>query len=214
MRITIPGNDYSALLALLICAAILTGCASGLSKEECEVVNWQSIGYEDGLKGLPQDRVGKHRKDCAEHGVALNLSAYRTGWREGVATYCRPGNGYRLGRDGVDYYGVCPPHLEDAFIDAYGSGRRLYNLEQEVRRLSHKLGRTRRHLDRLETEIRDTGLELVAPDVATSQRVVLLDELRRLETEHSELRDHVIPDLEYRLANLRSDLADMRAAHR
>lgn len=177
------------------------------------MVNWRSIGYEDGLKGLPQDRVSKHRRDCAEHGVALDLGAYREGWREGVESYCRPVNGYRLGRSGVDYYGVCPTQLEDAFIEAYGSGRRLHNLEQEVRRLSHKLNSAHRNLDRLETDIRDTGLELVAPGLTTSRRVVLLDELRRMENRHSELRDHIIPDLEYRLANRRSDLADMRATH-
>jgi hypothetical protein len=192
--------------------ACLSGCASGPTKEECVAVDWRTLGYEDGIKGWSQTRVGTHRKACAKHGVTLNLDAYRQGWQEGVERYCQPGNGYRQGRGGAAYQGVCPEQLEPGFLEAYRSGRDLYSVEKDVQQLSRALYSARSHLAKLEVAIRDTGLDLVAPGLPTAERVVLLDELRKLEAEHSELRNHEIPALEHRLAIRQDDLAEMRAS--
>jgi hypothetical protein len=191
----------------------LSGCASGLSKEECDTISWRAIGYEDGMKGWSQTRVGTHRKACARHGVALDLEDYRQGWEEGVERYCQPSNGYRQGRSGASYHAVCPQQVEPEFMQAYSSGRELYVLEKDVRRLSRALNSSRSHLADLEVSIRDAGLELVAPDVPTRQRVILLDELRVLEAEYSELRNYEIPELEHQLADQQDNLARMRADH-
>lgn len=201
---------FSCLLAL---AAWLTGCASGLSKEECDSIDWRTIGYEDGIKGWSQTRVSNHRKACAKHGVTLELDAYRQGWAEGVERYCQPGNGYRQGRSGGQYQGVCPQRLEPGFMQAYQSGRELYVAEKDVQQLSRTLNAKRRHLGELETAIRDTGLDLVAPGIHTEQRVILLDELRKLEAEYSDLRNYAIPDLEHQLATQQSKLSNLRAQH-
>lgn len=194
-------------------AACLSGCASGLSKEECDTIDWRTIGYEDGIKGWSQTRVSTHRKACAKHGVALELDAYRQGWNEGVERYCQPGNGYRQGRSGGQYQGVCPQRLEPGFMQAYRSGRELYVVENDVQQLSRTLNTKRRHVGELETAIRDTGLDLVAPGVSTEERIILLDDLRKLEAEYSDLRNYEIPELEHQLATRQSALETLRAQH-
>jgi hypothetical protein len=196
--------------ASLALALVMTGCASGLTKEECQLGDWRTIGYEDGLKGLAQTRISEHRKDCAEHGVALNLDAYRSGWDEGVRRYCEPGNGYRQGRGGARYNGVCPATLEPGFLQAYSRGREIHDLEAEVSRLRRSLNDKHNRMAEIEVQMRDTGLGLVAAGLSTEQRVVLLDELRKLEAERAATRAE-IPYLEAELGDQRQHLAQVSA---
>jgi Protein of unknown function (DUF2799) len=209
----LPVVRFAALLVPLSLAAWLSGCASGLSKEECDAADWRAIGYEDGIKGWSQTRLSTHRKACAKHGVSLVLDDYLKGWQAGVEQYCQPANGYRQGRSGAGYQGVCPAQLEPGFMQAYRSGRELYALEKDVQRLGHAVNTSHNRMADLEVAIRDAGLELVAPDVSTARRVVLLDEVRKMEAEYSDLRDHRIPELENQLAMQQSNLAQMRAEH-
>jgi hypothetical protein len=203
-------NSCERIFALLALVATLAGCAGGLSKQECDVADWRSIGYEDGVKGWSQTRIGEHRKACARHGVALDLDAYRSGWGEGVQRYCQPGNGYHEGRTGRKYAGVCPPDLESAFLNAYHDGRELYGLEAKVRKVAKRLQYDRARLTDIEVAMRDTGLELVAPGVITERRVVLLDELRQLGEERAVIRAE-IPALEAELESHKQRLAIISA---
>jgi hypothetical protein len=211
MRQRSPFHDSrERVLVPLALVAILTGCASGLSKQECDVADWRAIGYEDGVKGWSQARIGEHRKACAKHGVSLDLDAYRSGWEEGVERYCQPGNGYHEGRAGRRYLGVCPQGLEPAFLSAYHDGRELYGLEAKVHQIAKQLQYDRTRLANIEVEMRDAGLELVAPGVATERRVVLLDELRKLEEERAATKA-AIPALEADLESHKQRLAIISA---
>jgi len=194
----------------LALALAVSACASGLSKDECRLADWRTIGYEDGARGVSQSRIGEHRKACADHGVAPDLDAYRSGWQEGVQGYCQPGNGYRLGRSGSHYGGVCPAALEPAFLQAYGHGREIHSLEYEVKRLQRTLNHKHSRMADIEVEMRDTGIDLVAADMTTEERVVLLDELRKLEAERSATRAE-IPHLEAELEQHRQRLAVVSA---
>ncbi|MGD8851905.1 MAG: DUF2799 domain-containing protein [Gammaproteobacteria bacterium] len=193
-------------LAPVAFAALLTACAGGMSKEECQLADWRTIGYEDGVRGLPQTQISGHRKACAGYGVALNLDAYRSGWEEGVRRYCQPGNGYRLGRSGGRYNGVCPTELEPAFLEAHGYGREIHALESEIKGLQHTLRHKYDRVAALEVEMRDTGIDLVAAEMTTPQRVVLLDELRKLQQEHASTKAE-IPYIESELEDRREHLA-------
>ncbi len=203
-------DSLERVLTLLALLAILSGCAAGLSKQECALADWRAIGYEDGVKGWSQARISEHRKACAAHGVALDLDAYRSGWEEGVQRYCQPGNGYHEGRTGRRYAGVCPPGVEPAFLNAYHDGRELYDLEAKVRQVTKRLRYDRARLTDIEVAMRDTGLELVAPGVATERRVVLLDELRKLGDERAAIRAE-IPVLEAELEGRKQHLAIISA---
>jgi hypothetical protein len=198
------------VLALLAVVGTLAGCAGGLSKPECDTANWRAIGYEDGVKGWSQAHVGEHRKACARHGVTMDLDAYRSGWEAGVERYCQPGNGYHEGRTGRSYTGVCPQGLEAAFLSAYHDGRELHDLEGKVRKVAKRLKYDHARLADIEVAMRDTGLELVAPGVATERRVVLLDELRKLGEERASIRAE-IPALEAELESHKQRLAIVSA---
>jgi len=195
------------LLGLIAVMVLISGCAS-LSKEECQTANWKTIGFEDGAQGKPEARIRAHRKACAEYGVAPELEAYRSGWEEGVARFCQPGNGYSQGRSGKEYSGVCPDSLETAFLQSYRDGRALYKLEADISRLSTKLTYQRKRLAEIDVEMRDAGIELVAKDVPVERRVVLLDELRKLGDERSNIKVK-IPLLETELENRKQRMATM-----
>src|SRR5687767_3457821 len=73
--------------------ALATACSSSMSKDECRTVDWRTVGYEDGVAGRAGDRIGDHRRACAEYGVSPNLAAYQAGRTQGLREYCQPHNG-------------------------------------------------------------------------------------------------------------------------
>lgn len=204
-------NKYLKFTFIAILAGAIGGCAGGLSKQECELADWHSIGFEDGAKGLPQTQVSRHRKNCAEHGIGLQLNEYRDGWQAGIDTYCQPGNAYNLGRKGKSYRGVCPGDVEPAFLAAYGEGRSLYALEQDVYQLNRALKRKHQRMDAIEVEMRDAGLELVANGVPTERRVLLLDSLRKLGDERNQTQTR-IAEIESELAHKQYQLDQLSSA--
>lgn len=191
---------------LVAFAVLASGCASGLSRDECNTADWRTIGYEDGVQGRSQTRISGHRKACAKHGVGLNLETYRSGWEEGVRRYCQAGNGYNQGRRGKSYSGVCPAQMEADFLQAYRAGRQLYDLEVGVQQTARKLRHKRKRLADIEVDMRDTGIELVTTGVTTERRVILLDELRKLEQQRAATKKQ-IPLLEAELERQTNRLA-------
>lgn len=53
---------------------LLSSCAT-LSKQECVVGDWQTIGYNDGVAGHYADRLASHTKACAKASVAPDPQA-------------------------------------------------------------------------------------------------------------------------------------------
>ena len=66
----------------------LAGCAS-LSKSECEVGDWYSLGKSDGYKGVsPFSKIASYNEACNEHGVYVDQDRYNQGHAEGLVNYC------------------------------------------------------------------------------------------------------------------------------
>jgi hypothetical protein len=177
-------------LALLLAGLVMQGCAT-LSKEECRVADWYAIGYEDGLRGYPSHRFGEHRKACAEHGVTPDLDRYSAGRLVGLGEFCVPRNGYRLGRTGSGYGGVCPRKAEHLFLEAYEAGRRIHVAEAEAKRLERRLQAQISELHTLEEELAATESELVLAGTTTRRREQLLGKLRSLEAEAAEMAESI-----------------------
>ena len=91
MRATIKTTSRCSLLVVLA-TIFATGCAT-LDKDECRTANWHTLGFTDGTQGRLPERIDTYRKDCAEHGVAPDLDAYRLGREEGLLEYCRERSG-------------------------------------------------------------------------------------------------------------------------
>ena len=119
--------------AMTMLGLLLAACSSStMNRDECMAVDWRTVGYEDGVAGRAGDRIGEHRKACAEYGVTPNLAAYQAGRAEGLREYCQPHNGYRYGAEGRAYYGACPADLAQPFVEAYDAGHELYVRERRL----------------------------------------------------------------------------------
>jgi Protein of unknown function (DUF2799) len=149
-------------------ALLLVGCSTTMNKDECRAVDWRTVGYEDGVAGHSGERIGQHRKACAEHGVTPDLEAYRAGRAEGLREYCQPHNGYRAGANGAVYHDSCPADLAPAFVAAYESGRELYVRERRVSDADAAIAARRHEIVRLEDRLAKRTFAAIS-DTATPE---------------------------------------------
>ena len=176
-------------LALLL---MLSGCAT-LDESECRSADWQTIGLEDGGKGLPVTTVGRHRKACADYGIRPNLDAYRRGHAAGVVSYCTPRNGFIQGKAGRSHHDVCPASLRDGFLAGYEDGQELHGLERERDRLRRDIRAAEENIHDAEDRLGRREARLVADGVSSTEREQLLAEIKaelaRTERLRSELEE-------------------------
>lgn len=178
-------------LALVIVG--MSGCAT-MSEDECMTSDWSAIGYEDGSRGYTTDRLGKHRKACAKHGVTPDFAAYQSGRDQGLIEYCQPGRGFTVGSHGGSYHGVCSVNLEADFLDAYNAGYHLYSLRSSVNSASGSIHSKEHELQEIDDLIAVAEVGLISNNTTQEERVLLLADLKemaedtgRLEAEIREL---------------------------
>jgi len=179
---------------LAIGTLLLAACSATMTKDECRAVDWQTVGYEDGVAGYSGERIGQHRKACAEYGVAPDLDAYRAGRADGLREFCQPRNGYRAGVNGAVYHDSCPADLAPAFAEAYDSGRELYVRTRRVTDAESGIAHRRREILRLEDSVTRKAFVLVSETATPEERAqALLDtkqaaeRIGRLKTEIAHL---------------------------
>ena len=172
---------------LLVVSGVIAGCST-MNADECVTADWRTIGYEDGSAGREVSAISRHRKACAKHGVTANFDAYEQGHHEGLREFCRPVNGYQLGRKGAAYNGVCPRESEDEFIAAYDDGYEHYKLEKDIQDIERDLRRVDKDLKRSYEDLEHLEADLVADGISSAERSRLLDETKEL--------SHSIVDLE------------------
>lgn len=173
----------------------LASCATTLSKNECQAMDWRTIGYEDGAAGYPGSHIGVHRRSCGEHGVAPDFDAYQAGRTKGLEEFCTAANGYRVGAAGGQYTGACPIEREEDFLRAFSEGHELYVLRSRVTSTGNSLGAKRRELERLEkgvvqnaaaavdeTTTKEARIDAVLGTAKTAERIgQVKSEIRLLE---------------------------------
>lgn len=196
-------------IALACFALGLAGCAS-MSKDECLTVDWRTVGYEDGAAGRGGEAIGRHRKACADHGVAPDLRAYQAGRAEGLQEYCQPQNGFRIGANGAAYGGVCPAELAPAFTEAYETGRGLYQHEYRVGAAAGRIASIHGELDGITGRLTELGLLVIDRDTTGEARAQALIETQQLVERRQELRAEMA-QLERDKQRYERELADYRA---
>lgn len=160
------------IFGLLAAAALLGGCAS-MDKNQCQNANWYAIGLEDGAQGRPLERLGERRRACAEYGVQPDGERYAAGRNEGLKSFCTYERGYRLGRAGSAYAGVCPEPMVGDFFAGYRQGKEVHDLN--------------RRLDEVNADIRKTKAGLTEPGVSPRTRGQLAERLEDLSREAEQL---------------------------
>jgi outer membrane murein-binding lipoprotein Lpp len=196
------------MAGVLVIAATCGGCAS-MSKDECIATDWTTVGYEDGVAGYSGNRIAQHRKACAKHGVAPDLSAYQSGRNSGLREFCVAQNGFRVGARGASYNGVCPADLESAFLGAYETGRELNRLRAQVNNTANRISSLRNEIDNLDRDLIATAAEIMKPETTLERRAQLALDTRNMAERRGEARTE-IPRLEDDLAHYRRELADFR----
>ena len=166
----------SKALLVAVVTLLLGACAAKMSKDECRTVDWRTVGYEDGVAGRPGDRIGEHRRACAEYGVTPDLNAYLAGRTAGLREYCQPHNGYRAGVSGYTYYDTCPAELAPAFEKAYDEGRALYVRERRVTETDERIEEKRSEIRRLEDRVAESAFDVIdATSTAEERTQAVLD---------------------------------------
>ena len=160
----------STSLLIALSTLLLGACAAKMSKDECRTVDWRTVGYEDGVAGQPGDRIGEHRRACAEYGVTPDLNAYLAGRTAGLREYCQPHNGYRAGANGYTYFDTCPADLAEAFEIAYDEGRALYVRERRVNDTEEQIEDKRREIRRLEDRVAESAFDVIDTTSTAEER--------------------------------------------
>lgn len=204
---------HRCLIAGLALACLgLASCATSLSKNECQAMDWRTMGYEDGAAGYPGSRIGVHRRACGEHGVAPDFDAYQAGREEGLREFCTAANGYRVGATGAQYVGVCPIEREEDFLRAFSEGHRLYVLRGHVASTGSQLGAKRRELERLEKGVTQNAVAAVDPATTKEARIAAVADTAKLAERIGELKTE-IRSLEEDLIRHERELDDYLATH-
>ena len=138
-----------ASTAVLAVALAGSGCASySLTEAECKVGDWVAIGYADGAAGHGAERMEKHREACRKVNVTPDQAAYKRGRGKGLLQYCTRSNGLKIGRGSKSYGGVCPEHLESAFLKAFGHGREIHDVERSIVAASWEIAAAEKAIER------------------------------------------------------------------
>ena len=179
-------------MKVLIAAAVavtgivlLSGCAT-MSEDQCLVGDWGGQGWRDGAAGHQVSRLDDHAKACAKYGVAPNMSAYLSSREDGLRTYCTWENGFRQGRQGGSYGGVCSPAEERDFLPAYEDGRRIYGVEQAVSSAESALNSAISRIDDREDKLEAKERELRQEGLTDEQRQRIRERIREV---RGEIRD-------------------------
>ena len=115
----------TALFALLVLQACQT-----LSKEECAVAQWSTIGERDGAAGRSLGYLSNHIKACSKSGQPVDQAQWQQGHAIGARRYCTPENGLVVGNRGSTYNNICAADQQAGFLDGYNLGKERHALLQ------------------------------------------------------------------------------------
>ena len=133
------------LYFLLLLVFLVSGCAT-LSEEECAVINWEQLGYGEGLKGYALvSRLKSHARSCGKYGIQPDADAFTRGYKTGLVSYCKK-DAYQLGLSGSAYRGVC----DAQFTQSYRSGREIYDMEQRIESMRSSIAKLERKMEESE----------------------------------------------------------------
>lgn len=189
----------------------LVACGT-LSKDECFTANWQSIGYEDAIKGWGPERMGEHRQTCAKHGITLEAESYRLGHRDGAREFCRPRNGFQWGLQGQSFPSFCPDDMDEAFSQAYKQGNELWGHTRAVNESEQQIQALRRDLANSNDSIRDTQMRILSRSGSVAELAGWVLDLRDLAHRQGELEE-ALREREKILVKQRHNLAALKARY-
>ena len=202
------GAGRNAILGAAAGLFGLAGCAT-MTPAECLSADWRAIGYEDGLQGHERAMLANHRQACAKAGVAPDFDAYHAGRDDGIRVFCRPANGFRVGRAGIAYLGVCPAHLEGAFLAEYDAGAVIFDMESAVSEVLREIASLEYRMEEAENDIARAERTLAGDDLEADRRKAIRQDVKVLSRDIGRMsaeRDQLLVELAIREERLREHL--------
>lgn len=184
---------FLKILGLCAIILLLSNCAN-MNKSDCLTADWQIIGFEDGNFGKNQSHISRHRKECAQHGVTPDLTAYRKGHFDGSKNFCTTDNGFSRGRQGKDYNRSCPEQFESAFLMGFTDGQTLYGLKKVLNQRTADLENAYKNIDWLEHTIAEKNELMITDGLKREQRMIIRDEIAYHQIQQDELYND-LPEL-------------------
>jgi hypothetical protein len=167
-------------------AVMLLGSCATMSAEQCQAGDWSGQGYTDGASGLTMSRLGEHAEACIKHGIAPDDAAYRAGREQGLIQYCTPDRGFREGRTGSAYAGVCPTYLEADFMPAYQDGQIVYQVDQALISARSLVDSHGNRLEELDEKIVAKQAEARAEGLTDQQREAVRNRIQEIRRERAD----------------------------
>jgi len=178
MRLLLVAAAGGAALALVSCAT--------MTKDQCLAGAWGEVGYRDGSEGQPMSLLADHEKACAEYGVAPDPVAYRSARADGLNGYCRWERGFREGREGDAYHGVCSAEQEAEFLPAYRDGQMVHAAEQALETALSSVSSLGSRLEDLDEKIVAKQAEARAEGLTDEQRDVIRNRIQEIRRERAD----------------------------
>lgn len=178
MRLLLLAAAGGAILALGSCAT--------MSKDQCLAGAWGEVGYRDGSEGRPVSVLEDHAKACAEYGVVPEVAAYRSARADGLNGYCRRERGFRAGREGDTYHGVCSLAQEAEFLPAYRDGQTVHAVAQALVSARSSAGSLGTRLEELDEKIAAKQAEARAEGLTDEQRDQIRNRIQDVRRERAE----------------------------
>ncbi len=179
--------NFLLTLSFIFPLIYLTGCAT-LDRSECEVANWEIIGFEDGATGKPASTVGQHRSACAEYTIAPDLNLYLQGHKRGVVEYCTFQNGFELGQRGRNLTDVCSDVNYQEFKSGYQKGKQYYFISSDIKNTKSKIHSIRDEMQHISQDIKQNEELIISSGTSSLQRRQLLETNKTLEVELNSLK--------------------------
>lgn len=107
--------------------------------ENCSEPDWFEIGRRDGSAGKRIGLEHKYLGVCEKSNSSQNFELYKNGREAGLNEFCKPKNGFELGKAGQTYTKVCPPEIESDFLKFYMKGQHVHKLRQKNESLIEEL---------------------------------------------------------------------------
>jgi hypothetical protein len=109
----------------LVFIALLSGCAV-MNKEECQLADWQAVGYKHGAQGQSATAFNEYQADCAKHNIKADFTAFKRGHQQGLDDFCSYERGLNSGEAGAGYHTQCPSRRYPGFEEGYQIGLARY----------------------------------------------------------------------------------------
>jgi hypothetical protein len=158
---------------IMVTLAILLCSCSSISREECEIGDWYSIGVNDGKSGADMKQFNKYQKECAAHGVRADFSPYQQGYQQGLVFYCDFAHGEEHGRSGASYNTACSGNLEMQFRLGYQKGKRWHQAKSAVDNLRFELDQRYHQIQQNRDQIYANNQRLVQEQNADARAALL-----------------------------------------